>query len=150
MNNVQGAGKNASDRASEEDIGSARIRWVRFVYGLLAAGYLICVVLQVFFAGMGLLVENQDLELHRVFANYFEMGAVVMFLLSFVGRIRGELRWLPLGLFVLTSMQHMTIRSFTGLLPALHTVDALLLFWISLHLVKRSWNWLRLRVDDYR
>ncbi|MBP1990546.1 DUF6220 domain-containing protein [Paenibacillus eucommiae] len=138
---------NADAKASERNNGSARIRSVRFVYGLLAVGYLICVIVQVFFAGLGLFVENGNLELHRVFANYFEFGSVIMFILSFFGQIRGGLRWLPLGLFALTALQHMTIQSFTGLLPALHTVDALLLFWISLHLTKRSWLWLLLRQD---
>jgi hypothetical protein len=128
-----------------DDNGFARIRWVRFAYGLLAAGYLICVILQVFFAGMGLFVENQDLDLHRVFANYFEMGSIVMFLLTFFGRIRGGLRWLTLVLFALTALQHMTIQTFSGFLPALHTIDALLLFGISMHLTKRSWPWLLLR-----
>jgi hypothetical protein len=56
---------------------SAPIRTVRFVYGLLAAAYFACVVLQVFFAGMGIFVQSG-------------------------GRIRGGLRWLPLALFALT------------------------------------------------
>jgi hypothetical protein len=148
MDNVTGKDKNAANKAVEEDNGSTRIRSVRFVYGLLAAGYLICVILQVFFAGMGIFVDNGDLELHRVFANYFEFGSVVMFILSFFGRIRGRLRWLTLGLFALTSLQHMTIQAFSGILPALHTVDALLLFWISMHLTKHSWSWLLLRRNN--
>jgi hypothetical protein len=81
------------------------------------------------------------LQLHRVFANYFESLSILMFLLSFVGRIRGGLRWWPLGLLALTSLQHMTVRAFTGILPALHTVDALPLFAISMHLMNRSWSW---------
>jgi hypothetical protein len=127
-----------------EEKGSTRIRTVRFVFGVLAAGYLICVILQVFFAGMGVFVDSSDLELHRTFANYFEFASVILFLLSFAGRIKGSLRWLPLGLFALTSLQHMSIK-FSGILPAIHTVDALLLFWISLHLTKRSLSWLLLR-----
>jgi hypothetical protein len=147
MNIVKGKNLNTTNKAGEEDNGSSRIRLVRFVYGLLAAGYLICVILQVFFAGLGVFVDNKDLELHRVFANYFEFVSIVMFLLSFLGRIRGGLRWLTLGLFALTSLQHMTIQTFTGFLPAFHTIDALLLFWISIHLTKRSWLWLLLRRD---
>jgi hypothetical protein len=148
MDNVEGKRKNAVTKTGEEDNGSARIRSVRFVYGLLATGYLICVILQVFFAGLGIFVDNGDLDLHRQFAIYFENVSIVLFLLSFFGRIRGTLRWLPLGLFALTSLQHMTIQTFTGILPALHTVDALLLFWISLHLTKRSWSWLLLRKNN--
>jgi uncharacterized integral membrane protein len=123
--------------------GSGRIRTVRFIYGVLAAGYLVCVILQVFFAGLGIFVNSNDLQLHRTFANYFELASIIMFLLSFAGRIRGSLRWFTLGLFALTSLQHMTLQ-FSGFLPAIHTIDALLLFWISLHLTKRSLSWLLL------
>jgi hypothetical protein len=133
------------NKAGEEVKASARIRSVRFVYGLLAVVYFVCVILQVFFAGLGVFVNAEDLQLHRVFANYFELVSILMFLLSFLGRIRGGLRWLTLGLFALTSLQHLTIQAFTGLLPAFHTVDALLLFGISMHLMKRSWSWLLLR-----
>jgi hypothetical protein len=126
---------------------SARIRSVRFAYGLLAAGYFACVVIQVFLAGMGLFVNSGDLQLHRVFANYFENASILMFLLSFFGRIRGGLRWWTLALFVLTVLQHMTVRVFPGPLRALHTIDALLLFGISLYLMKRSWSWLLPRQD---
>lgn len=148
MDNSKGKGNSTGEKAGEEDNGSSRIRSVRFVYGLLASGYLICVILQVFFAGMGIFVDNQDLDLHRVFANYFEWVSVIMFLLSFAGRIRGGLRWLNLGLFALTSLQHMTIQTFSGFLPAFHTVDALLLYGISMHLAKRSWSWLILRSNN--
>jgi hypothetical protein len=148
MDIVKGKILNITNKTVEENNGSSRIRSVRFVYGLLAAGYLICVILQVFFAGLGVFVDNKDLELHRVFANYFEFVSIIMFLLSFVGRIRGRLRWLTLVLFALTSMQHLTIQTFTGFLPAFHTVDALLLFGISMHLTKRSWRWLLLRKNN--
>src|SRR5690348_14064796 len=86
----------------------ARIHWVRFVYGLLAVIYLVCVILQVFFAGLGVFVSADDLDLHRMFVRYFEDLSILMFILSFIGRIRGRLRWLTLVLFVLTSLQHMT------------------------------------------
>lgn len=96
------------------DVGAAtmpvRIRTVRWIYGLLAAGYLACVVVQVFFAGLGILVDPGDLQLHRVFANVFEFVPIVMFVLSFLGDIRGGLRWWPLALFALTALQHITIQ----------------------------------------
>jgi hypothetical protein len=137
-----------NERRLNMDNGSTRIRSVRFVYGLLAAAYLSCVIVQVYLAGLGIFVDSGDLDLHREFANYFELGSIVMFLLSFFGRIRGGLRWLTLGLFALTTLQHLTVQTFTGFLPAFHTIDALLLFWISLHLTKRSWPWLLLRRNN--
>jgi hypothetical protein len=134
-------------KAGEEVKASARIRSVRFIYGLLALGYFVCVILQVFFAGLGVFVNADDLQLHRIFANYFEFGSIIMFLLSFFGRIRGGLRWYTLGLFVLTTLQHLTVRDFSGSFRALHTIDALLLFGISILLMKRSWSWLLLRQE---
>jgi uncharacterized integral membrane protein len=134
-----------SEKSTEK--GSGRIRSVRLIYGVLAAGYLVCVILQVFFAGLGVFVNSDNLQLHRTFANYFEFASIIMFLLSFAGRIKGSLRWLTLGLFALTSLQHMTLQ-FSGFLPAIHTVDALLLFWISLSLTKRSLPWLLLRKES--
>jgi uncharacterized integral membrane protein len=134
-----------SEKSTEK--GSGRIHSVRLVYGVLAAGYLVCVILQVFFAGLGVFVNSDNLQLHRTFANYFEFASIIMFLLSFAGRIKGSLRWLTLGLFALTSLQHMTLQ-FSGFLPAIHTVDALLLFWIALHLTKRSLPWLLLRKES--
>ncbi|MBI0579178.1 hypothetical protein IEC97_17545 [Neobacillus cucumis] len=138
--------ENKKRKVQNEEViqGSTRIRTVRFLYGGLAAVYFICVILQVFFAGLGLFVNSSDWQLHRVFANYFEAIALLLFLLSFFGRIRGGLRWLPLSLFVLTSLQHMTIQTFSGYLRALHTIDALLLFGISMHLMKRSWRWVKM------
>ncbi|TJY42206.1 hypothetical protein E5161_09355 [Cohnella pontilimi] len=130
----------------EKNIG--RIRFVRFLYGLLATGYLVCVILQVFFAGLGILADPNGMQLHRVFANYFEFASVIMFVLTFFGRIRGSLRWLPLVMFGITALQHITIQQFSGDLRAIHVVDALALFAISMHLAKRSWSWLLLREKD--
>jgi hypothetical protein len=149
MNNEKNTRKDGW-AASNEEKGSARIRIVRFIYGVLAAGYFVCVILQVFFAGLGVFVNSDNLQLHRTFANYFEMVSIIMFLISFAGGIKGSLRWLTLGLFALTSLQHMTIQVFSGFLPAFHTIDALLLFWISLHLTKRSLSWLLLQKNEQK
>ncbi|WP_147275038.1 hypothetical protein [Paenibacillus prosopidis] len=61
----------------------------------------------------------------------FRVCSYRLFLLSFGGCIRGELRWFTLGLFVLTALQHMTNQSFSGFLLTFHTVDALFLLGIA-------------------
>lgn len=127
----------------------AWVRFVRLVYGLLATIYFVCIIIQVFLAGMGVFVNSGDLALHSTFVTYFEFVPIVMFVISFFGRIRGVLRWLNLGLFALTSLQYMTVQVFSGFLPAFHTVDALLLFWASMYLMKRSSPWLLLRTEHY-
>ena len=124
---------------------NTRVRTIRFLYGLLAAGLLVCIVLQVFLAGMGIFVDADNLDMHRTFANYFEFAPLVMFILSFFGQIRGGLRWLALVMYVVGILQHLTIREFTGSLQALHAVDALVLFGLSWYMTRRSWAWLLLR-----
>ncbi|WP_274650885.1 DUF6220 domain-containing protein [Paenibacillus humicola] len=131
----------ASEREPGEQ-GNVRIRIFRQIYAFAAAAYLVCIILQVFFAGLGIFVDSGELQLHRAFANDFEFGSALMFLLSFPGQIRGGLRWWPLALLALTSLQHITIQLAAGILPAFHTVDALLLFAIAMHTAKRSWRWL--------
>jgi len=121
---------------------NARVRVIRFLYGLLAAGLLVCIVLQVFLAGMGIFVDADNLNMHRTFANTFELVPLVMFVLSFFGQIRGGLRWLALVTLAFSILQHVTIRAFTGPLQALHAVDALVLFGLSWHMARRSWRWL--------
>lgn len=121
---------------------NTRVQTIRFLYGLLAAGFLVCVVLQVFLAGMGIFVDANDLDMHRTFANYFEFAPLVMFILSFFGQIRGSLRWLTLVMLAVGFLQHITVQVFSGSLQALHTVDALILFGIAWFLTRRSWSWL--------
>lgn len=122
-------------------------RAVRIVFAALAAAYFSCVVIQVFLAGMGTFIDTADWEFHRKFVGYFEFAAPVMFLLSFVGRIRGSARWISLGLYVLTSLQYMTVEVFDGVwvLSAFHTIIALLLFWGSMHVMKRAFRLLGVR-----
>ncbi len=121
---------------------NARVRAIRLIYGLLAAGLLVCIVLQVFLAGMGIFVDADNLNMHRTFANYFEFAPLVMFILSFFGQIRGALRWLALVTLAFSILQHVTIQVFTGSLQALHAVDALVLFGLSWYMARRSWAWL--------
>lgn len=126
---------------------NSRVRVIRFSYGLLAAGLLACIVLQVFLAGMGIFVDAGNLDRHRTFANYFEFAPLVMFILSFFGQIRGGLRWAALATFAFSILQHVTIQAFTGSLQALHAVDALVLFGLSWYMTRGSWAWLALKTS---
>jgi hypothetical protein len=119
-------------------------RTVRWIYAALAWITWACIVVQVFLAGLGTFADSADWKLHTTFVNYFEYLPIVMFILSFFGRIRGGLRWIGLGLYALISFQHMSVRVFSdiGALAALHTVVALALFLGSWYAAKKSRRWL--------
>lgn len=135
----------SKDRSKSVADASEGNRVVRFVYAVLAWITWLCIVVQVFLAGLGTFADSADWKLHATFATYFEYVPVVMFLLSFFGGIRGGLRWIGLALYALITFQHMSVRVFSGIgaLAAMHTVVALALFLGSWYAVKRSSAWLR-------
>lgn len=119
-------------------------RTVRRIYAALAWLTFVCIVVQVFLAGLGTFADSADWKLHTTFVGYFEYVPVVMFILSFFGRIRGWLRWSGLVLYALITFQHMSVQAFSGIgaLAALHTVVALALFLGSWHTARKSSRWL--------
>ncbi|MBO9610221.1 MAG: hypothetical protein J7639_29955 [Paenibacillaceae bacterium] len=127
-----------------------RVPVVRFVFALLAMVFAAAIVVQVFLAGMALFVHVGDWSMHRSFINYFEYVPILMFILAFPGRIRGLMRWLGLVLFVLCSLQHITVQVLVDVwvLGALHPIIAMLLFMFSAYGVRQSWRWLLLRQDS--
>ncbi|MBB6733380.1 DUF6220 domain-containing protein [Cohnella zeiphila] len=119
-------------------------RTVRRIYAALAWLTWACIVVQVFLAGLGTFADSADWKLHTTFVTYFEYLPIVMFILSFFGRIRGGLRWIGLVLFALISFQHMSVQAFSniGALAAMHTVVALALFLGSWYAARKSSRWL--------
>lgn len=119
-------------------------RAVRAVYAALAWLTCACIVVQVFLAGLGTFADSADWKLHTTFVTYFEYLPIVMFILSFFGRIRGGLRWIGLVLYALIVFQHMSVQVFSdiGTLAAMHTVVALALFLGSWYAAKKSRRWL--------
>ncbi|WP_261303319.1 DUF6220 domain-containing protein [Paenibacillus andongensis] len=115
------------------------VRGVRLFYEILAWAFLLCIIVQVFIAGLASFMDPADWEIHKMFVRIFALTPLVMFLLTFVGRIRGQVRWLCLGLFGMVIFQFLTVQIFTSafVLAAFHPVIALLLFWGSVTTVKR-------------
>lgn len=130
--------------------GAGRVRIVRFIYGLLATTLFACVFVQVFFAGLGVFVDGDNLDLHRQLAAVMDKIPISMFVLSFFGRIKGRLRWFSLGLYALHILQFITVGPLIGVwvLGAFHAVNALFIFWGALFLMKRSSSWLLLRKEQ--
>ncbi|WP_442600543.1 DUF6220 domain-containing protein [Paenibacillus sp. KN14-4R] len=103
----------------------------RLIYKGLAWIFLICIVVQVFIAGIATFSDPANWALHRTFAKIFALVPLVMFLLTFVGGIKGNDRWISLGLFLLMVFQFLTIQVFSSVtvLASFHPVIAMLLFW---------------------
>ncbi len=115
---------------------SVPVRLARIGYALLSSVFVACVLVQVFFAGMG--AFGADWAWHLTFAHFLELPPLLMMPLAFVGRLPWGLRLLPLGLVVLIGVQY-AIADVTVPTAALHPVNALLIFWASLFIARRAW-----------
>ncbi|MBW7455434.1 DUF6220 domain-containing protein [Paenibacillus sepulcri] len=116
--------------------------YIRLALFLLAAVFAVCVVMQVFLAGMASFVDSSHWQDHRSFVHYFEMIPLAMLVLTFIGPTGRTIRFLGFGMVILIIMQYLTAHM-GGRIPelaALHPVLALLLFWISMIAVKRAFS----------
>jgi mercuric ion transport protein len=102
--------------------------------------FLACVVVQVFLAGLGVFAGGQNFALHRDFGYLFGWLTLVLLVLAIAGRL-GR-RWIGLSavLLVLFAFQSVFI-AFRGGMPALaalHAVNALAIFSVSLYLARNA------------
>lgn len=110
-------------------------------FALVASLLVACVVAQVFFAGLGLMVDGDHMGLHRA------LGAVIGLLplglppLGLLGRVPGRMLAATALLSVLYMLQwaFISIPEAT-LLRAFHPVNALLFFWVTLRLAQAAWR----------
>lgn len=115
---------------------SVPVRLARIFYTGLSSVFVACVLVEVFFAGMG--AFGADWSWHLAFARFLEPLPLLMIPVAFIGRLPWGLRMLPLGLVVLTGAQY-AISNTAVPTAALHPVNALLIFWLSLLVTRRAW-----------
>jgi hypothetical protein len=115
---------------------SVTVRLVRICYAVVSSVFVACVLVQVFFAGVG--TFGADWSWHLSFVQFLPLLPLSMILMAFVGRLPWGLRLLPLGLVVLIGAQY-AFANTTVPAAALHPVNAVVIFLISLHVARRSW-----------
>ena len=126
------------------------VQTLRGLYVLLAALFTGGIVLQVFFAGAGVLVSPQYFALHTNVGHMIELLPMLLLIVGLVARLPWRLVGLSALGVVLFMMQYFFlygIGPITGVagLRALHAVNALALFWLALSLTQQSWALFRAR-----
>ncbi len=115
------------------------VRFARFAHALLASVFLACVVVQVFFAGVG--IFGADWSFHVYFVPLFELMLPPAFVLALVGRLPLVLKLAPVGLWALITVQYALANADDpDTVAALHPANGLLIFWLSLEVARRSWR----------
>jgi Family of unknown function (DUF6220) len=115
---------------------SVPVRLARIGYAVLSSVFVVCVLVQVFFAGMG--AFGADWSLHLTFAHFLGLPPLLMAPMAFIGRLSWGSRLLPLGLLVLIGVQYAFADAVVPA-AALHPVNALLILCLSLLTARRAW-----------
>lgn len=117
----------------------------RIIYVVLAGIFAIGIALQVFFAGAGVLVHPSYFAMHSTFGHLLEFFPFLMVVIGLIARLPWRMIGLSALLLFLFMSQYMFLYGVSGLtglpvLRALHAVNALVLFWIAVHLTQRAWR----------
>jgi hypothetical protein len=127
-------------------VGAAIRRWARVGYFLVAWVFVLFVLIQVFLAGLSVFLGAQNWPTHVEFGHLFGPLSLALILLELLGRLPARAVWLTLLLALLYGLQYafVEVPPAIGLpaLSALHPVNALLIFWLALHLASRSRSFL--------
>ena len=115
------------------------VRFARYAHAVLVSAFLACVVLQFFFAGVG--IFGADWSFHTYFVPLFELVLPPAFVLTLVGRLQLVLKLAPIGLWMLITVQYALANAGgPDVVAALHPANGLLIFWLSLEVARRSWR----------
>lgn len=124
---------------------SSFVRAAHLTYYAATVLMLVGIVLQIFFAGAALLVNSSYLEMHRAFAHFLELFAILLPVVALVARQPARITLLSLLPFFLIGMQYFFLYSLTSMgLPlwtrGLHAVNAVVIYWITLRLSRAGWQ----------
>lgn len=123
-----------------EEPQKGRIGKISFVS--LSVLFVLCIIGQVFLAGLAVFVNPGNWPIHEMFVHLFEFIPILMLVMSLVRRLPRWAIWQSAGLFGLIFVMYFT-ANITPVLPwaaAAHPVIAVLLFWMSITVMKRAWK----------
>ena len=116
------------------------IRAARVIYAALAWAFVVAILVQVFFIGLGLFVGEQNLELHRNFGWILHLAplpVLVAAALAQAGRAR-ILEAVGLAIVIFFVPILAALRTDLPYAAAFHPVGALLAFWLATDLARRA------------
>jgi hypothetical protein len=118
-------------------------RVARSIYLLCAGLFAAAIVVQVFLAGAGALVQSSYWAGHRAVGGTMPLLIIAMLLIGLFARLPWRLHALNALAFVLFAMQYIflwLLPSVAPILRALHAVNALAIFALAVYLVRRAWQ----------
>jgi Family of unknown function (DUF6220) len=121
------------------------VRWSRYAFALVVWLFLIGVVVQTLYAGLGLFDGAANLEVHVGLGWTLHLVPILVLIAAALGRVgRGTLMW-SVALLLTVGIQPFLpgFRTSVPVLAALHPVNALLIFGVTALLARRSLDLVR-------
>lgn len=127
-------------RAAEVTNFSPFVVRARLVFKAMVMLLAICILIQVFLAGLALFWDSAQWASHRGFAILLIIFPILMLVVSFVARLPLSIRLRSAGLIGIVILIAVVAKlpSGVGYLSALHPVLAMMLFFGAVSLIKRT------------
>lgn len=113
-------------------------RWSRIGFVVTAWLYAAAVVAQVFLAGVSVFDDPARWPDHVSFGQMIGSLTVLLVIFAVIGRLPWLLAGLAFAVFMLYGMQYPFALSDNGSMAALHAVNALIMFWLTVTLAQRA------------
>ena len=116
--------------------------FTRYTFAGLSAAFVICLLVQIFMAGMAIFVHPNNWVRHVTFIHFFEILPLLMLVFGWLGKLPKQLLWQSAGLFGLIFLQYFTanIRAVIPLAAAAHPVTALPLIGLAFVVMREAWK----------
>jgi hypothetical protein len=111
------------------------------IYLILSGSAFLCIFIQILLAGIAFTQDYTYWELHKTFA-LFKYIYLIIFIVGLVGKLPKTQIWLAIILFAIANIQYYTAH---GFLPFLHVVIPLVIFWLNLEAVRKTFKFYRVR-----
>jgi hypothetical protein len=124
---------------------TGKMVWVGVVFFCLTALFALCLIIQIFLAGLAIFAEPVYWASHTTFVHMFEIIPLLMMVLALVGRLPRKLIWQSVGLLLLIFLMYLTanIGALSPYVAATHPVMAMIMFWVAHKFMINVWRLVR-------
>ncbi len=114
-------------------------KWVFMIHQLMTVLILLGIMIEFYFAGLGIF-HAQSFQLHMVTGEILWGASLALFVISLIGMIGRKLIGFSLLLFVLLFIQPLLVQANQSFVQAIHLINALLIFAVTLYLMVVSFR----------
>ncbi len=111
---------------------------MRVIFVIAAYLLALCILIQVFLAGLSIFASPTYWTFHKTFVVYFESLPLLLMILALLGRTRHALVWFSLLLEVQIALQYVFVYLPVSVVAALHPVNAVIMFWLTIYVARRA------------